>query len=149
MGKLMNLNFLTDKELINHVIKFDNDPVRIRLATANERIVGAIWDDLVDCGIDETYCTFRSEWGSEMHVGQYINHLREEIDIRDDELHQLRKELEELKARTVADLINELNQQITTQQFIAEDARKEKIQALQERDRAKEQLKMWNHLRTA
>jgi vacuolar-type H+-ATPase subunit I/STV1 len=144
----MKIDHLTDKELINHVIKFDNDPVRIRLATANERTAGAIWDDLVDVGMDETYCTFTSEWGSNMHVGRYIQHLREELTIRDDELHQLREELEEQKARTIADLINELNQQITTEQYIAREARHELDKARQEAANAKEKLKMWNHLRT-
>jgi hypothetical protein len=142
------LNNLTDKELINHVIKFDNDPIRIRLATANERTTGAIWDDLVDVGMDETYCTFTSEWGSNMHVGRYIQHLREELEIRDDELHNLREELEEQKARTIADLINELNQQITTERYIAKEARMDLDKARQEAADAKEKLKMWNHLRT-
>lgn len=144
----MNLTYLTDKELINHVIKFDDDPVRVRLATANERISGAIWDDLVDCGMDETYCTFESEWGGSMHTGQYINHLREEIDLRDDELRQLRGELDDLKARTVADLIAELNQEITSQKYLAQQAKEAKYKAEKEAEDAKEKLKMWNHLRT-
>lgn len=144
----MKLDYLTDKELINHVIKFDNDPVRIRLATANERITGAIWEDLVDCGMDETYCTFDSEWGSQMHVGQYIDHLREELTIRDDELRNLREELEEQKARTIADLINELNQQITTEKYIAREAQIEMNKAMEQAQKARDQLKMWNHLRT-
>ncbi len=144
----MNLTHLTDKELINHVIKFDDDPVRIRLATANERITGAIWEDLVDAGMDETYCTFNSEWGSEMHVGRYIEHLREELNIRDEELHQLREELAEQKARTIADLINELNQQITTYQYQAREARIETAKAQEAASKAQEQLRMWNHLRT-
>jgi vacuolar-type H+-ATPase subunit I/STV1 len=144
----MNLTTLTDRELINHVIKFDDDPIRLRLATANERTTGAIWDDLVDVGMDETYCTFTSEWGSNMHVGRYIEHLREEISIRDDELHQLRDELEAQKARTIADLINELNQQITTQKYIAREARQELDTARKEAADAKEKLRMWNHLRT-
>ena len=144
----MNLTSLSDKELINHIIKFDNDPVRIRLATANERITGAIWEDLVDCGMDETYCTFRSEWGSEMHVGQYINHLREELEIKENEVIDLRNELDEQKARTIADLINELNQQIHTEKYLAREARIERDKAVEEAKHAKEQLKMWNHLRT-
>jgi len=137
---------LTDKELIDYTIKFSNDPDKVRLATVMERTTGAIWDDLVDCGMDETYCTFESEWGSSMHTGQYIRHLREEIDIRDDELLQLRKELDELKARTVADLIAELNQQITTEQYLAKQAREAKYAAERERDVAKDKLSMWAKL---
>ena len=142
----MELMNLTDKELMDYVIKFDNDPIRVRLATTNERTAGAIWDDLVDVGIDETYCTFRSEWGTEMHVGRYIQHLREELEIRDDELHQLRQELEEQKARTIADLINELNQQITTEKYIAKEARMERDKAVDQAKDATEKLRMWGHL---
>lgn len=137
---------LTDKELIDYTIKFSNDDEKVRLATIMERALGAIWDNLVDCGMDGTYCTFRSEWGSEMHVGQYIRHLREEIDIRDDELHDLRKELEELKARTVADLIAELNQQITTEKYLAQQEREAKYAAERERDAAKDKLTVWRAL---
>ena len=144
----MKLDHLTDLELIKHVIKFDDDPIRVRLATANERTTGAIWDDLVDAGMDESYCTFRSEWGSEMHVGRYIEHLREELEIRDDEIRQLREELDEQKARTIADLINELNQQITTQTYMAREAQHEMHKAMEKEKEATEKLRMWNHLRT-
>ena len=137
----------TDKELIDYTIKFSADPEKVRLATIMERTTtGAIWDDLVDCGIDETWCTFRSEWGSDMHTGQYIRHLREELDIRDDQILELTKELEELKARTVADLIQELNQQITTEKYMAQQAREAKYAAERERDVAKDKLSMWRAL---
>jgi hypothetical protein len=142
------MNHLTDKELINYTIKFSDDPVKIRLATAMERIEGAIIDDLVDAGMDETWCTFRGEYGGDYHPGRYIVHLEDEIRIRDEELQQLRDELEEQKARTIADLIQELNQEIRTQKFLTEEAVKYKREAQAEAEDAKEKLKMWNHLRT-
>ena len=140
--------YLTDEELIDRIIKFSDDPEKVRLATIMERTKGSIWDDLVDAGMDETYCTFDSDWGSSMHVGQYINHLREEITIRDDELYQLRQELEEQKARTIADLIAELNQQIDTQKYVASQALSDRDRAIAQAKEATEKLKMWNHLRT-
>ena len=139
---------LTDKELIDYTIKFSDDPEKVRIATAMERIEGAIIDDLVDAGMHETWCTFTSEYGGNYHPGRYIMHLEDEIRIRDDDILQLRKELEELKARTVADLIHDLNQQITTEQYIAREARNERDKAERDRDRAKDQLKVWNALRT-
>lgn len=144
----MKLDHLTDSELINHVIKFDDDPVRVRLATANERTTGAIWDDLVDAGMDETYCTFRSEWGGDYHAGRYIMHLEEEIQIRDNDLQDLREELDKLKARTVAELIAELHSDINSNAYQARVDRDNLRKAEAERDHAKEQLKMWNHLRS-
>jgi hypothetical protein len=144
----MNLDCLTDKELINHTIKFSDDPVKIRLATAMERIEGAIVDDLINAGMDETWCTFRSEWGGEYHPGQYIKLLEDEISHRDFEIKQLSEELEEQKARTIGDLIAELTVEIRTKQYLVEEARAESRKAYEEAKDAKEKLKMWNHLRT-
>jgi len=145
----MNLDCLTDKELINYTINFSDDPVKVRLATAMERIEGAIVDDLIDAGMDETWCTFRSEWGGDYHPGQYIRLLEDEITDRDFQIKQLHDELKEQKARTIADLIAELTVEIRTQQHIANEARDEARKAYKEAEHAKEQLKMWNHLRTA
>lgn len=137
---------LSDAELINHVIKHDSDPVRVRLATYMERIKGAIIDDLEDAGMDATYCTFRTEWGSDRLPGQYITHLEEEIKIRDDTIAELQAELEERKSLTIADLIVELRQSITTSEYVAKEARKELWQAEKERDVAKDRLSMWAKL---
>jgi hypothetical protein len=142
----MNTAHLTDQELINHVIKFSNDPEKIRLATYMERTRGAIWDDLVDVGIDETYCTFTSEWGSNMHVGRYISHLREELDIRDDELIQLRDEVKELKARTIMDFIQEVNQELTTAKFLVKEAQADRDREHEARRKAERELEVWDVL---
>jgi hypothetical protein len=142
----MKTTHLTDQELVNHVIKFSNDPEKIRLATFMERTRGAIWDDLVDAGIDETYCTFTSEWGSTMHVGQYISHLREEIDIRDEELHQLREELEELKTRSIMDFIQEVKQELKTAKYLVEQANQERDAEKLARRRAERELEVWDVL---
>jgi hypothetical protein len=75
--------------------------------------------------------------------------LEEEISDRDFQIKQLHDELEEQKARTIANLIQELNQEIRTQKFLTEEAVKYKREAQAEAEDAKEKLKMWNHLRTA
>jgi hypothetical protein len=142
----MNTAYFTDEELINYTIKFSNDPEKIRLATAMERIRGAIWDDLVDVGIDETYCTFTSEWGSEMHVGRYISHLREEIEIRDEELHQLREEVAELKTRSIMDFIQEVKQELKTAEYLVKQAQDARDQEHKARRNAERELEMWDVL---
>jgi hypothetical protein len=142
----MKTTHLTDQELVNHTIKFSNDPEQIRLATFMERTRGAIWDDLVDAGIDETYCTFDSEWGSRMHVGRYISHLREEISIRDEELHQLREEVKELKTRTIMDFIQEVNQELTTAKYLVEQANASRDEEHNARRKAERELEMWDVL---
>lgn len=140
------MDYLTDKELIDYTIKFSDDPEKVRLATVMERVTGAIIDDLVDAGMDETYCTFRSEFGGEYHPGRYITHLENEIQIVHDEMHDLRKELEELKARTVMDLIAELKQEIKTAEWLAQEARRERDYAEADRKLMKDKLSMWAKL---
>ena len=136
----------TDKELIDYTIKHSNDPVKVRLATAMERITGSIIDDLVDAGMDDTFCTFHSEWGGDYHPGRYITLLEDEIRDRDYKIEQLHKELDQQKARTIADLIQELNQEILTQQFTLKEAHLATQQANKERDIAKDKLSMWAKL---
>ncbi len=80
--------------------------------------------------------------------GQYIKLLEDEISHRDFQIKQLHDELEEQKSRTIADLIEELNQEIKTKQYLVEEARAESRKAYEEAKDAKEKLKMWNHLRT-
>lgn len=140
------ISILTDSELINHVIKHDTDPVRLRLATYMERMAGSIIDDLLDAGMDDTFCTFKTEWGSDRLPGQYITHLEEEIKIRDDTIAELQAELEERKALTIAGLIEELKQNITTSDWMAKEARKERDEAERQRDDAKSRLSMWAKL---
>lgn len=137
---------LTDKELIDYTIKFSDDPEKVRLATVMERVTGEIINDLVDAGMDETFCTFRSEWGGDYHPGRYIMLLEDEIRIRDEDIIQLRKELEEQKARTIVDLIEELKQEIKTAEWCAQEARRERDHAEADRQLMKSKLKMWTTL---
>jgi len=136
----------TDKELVDYTIKFSNDPEKIRLATYMERVEGSIIDDLVDAGMDDTWCTFRSEYGGSYHPGQYIRFLEDEVSHRDFQIEQLHKELEELKARTVLDLLVELKQEIKTAEWLAEEARREQRKAEGDRDIMKSKLSMWTKL---
>ena len=142
------MNHLTDKELIDYTIKFSNDPEKVRIATAMERVTGAIIDDLEEAGMDPTYCTFRSEWGGDYHPGRYIIHLEDEIRIRDEDIQQLRAELEELKARTVLDLLVELKQEIKTAEWMAAEARRERDYAEADRKLMKDKMKVWTALST-
>jgi hypothetical protein len=142
----MELSHLTDDELINYTIKFSDDPIKVRLATYMERIKGSIIDDLEYAGMDPTYCTFRTEWGSDRLPGQYISHLEEEIQIRDDTIAELQAELEERKALTIAGLIAELKQEIKTNKYIADEARAEQYRVEKDHAIMKDKLSMWAKL---
>lgn len=140
----MKLDNLTDNELIEYVIKHDNDPIRVRLATHMQRVAGAIINDLEYAGMDETFCTFRSVvTDTEYLPGQYISHLENEIEYLNNQATQNLKEIEELQARTVAELIQELNQQITTEKINARMASEARYKAEEKAKVATEKLDMW------
>ena len=140
------MNHLTDKELIDYTIKFSDDPEKLRIATYMERVEGSIIDDLVDAGMDDTWCTFRSEYGGSYHPGQYIKFLESELQDRDFKIEQLHKELDERKTLTVADLIAELRQEVRTEQFTAQEARNQQYRAEVDCKEAKSKLSTWNKL---
>lgn len=140
----MNLNHLSDNELIDHIIKYDSDPIRVRLATHMQRVAGAIIDDLVYAGMDEVWCNFRSVVNDGQYLpGEYIRHLENEIVYLSDQATQNLKEIEELKARTVMDLIAELKQEIKTAEWSMREAYRERNVAVEEREQMKHKLDMW------
>jgi len=143
-GAKMNLNHLTDNELIDHIIKYDEDPVRVRIATHMQRVHGAIIDDLVRAGMDDVWCTFRSVVnGGEYHSGDYIRHLENEVEYLNDKLSDANKEIKELQARTIMDLIGELKQEIKTAEWCTKEANRELQVARENEQKMKSKLDMW------
>ena len=142
---LLNVGMnMTDNELIDYTIKFDTDPVRVRLATYMDRHPGAILDDLERAGMDETFCTFRSVvTETEYLPGQYISHLENEIDYLQGQLAQAYEEIEELKPMKVSELIAELRQEITTERYRTREAEKSRYAAEEKREEMKSKLDMW------
>ena len=135
---------MTDNELIDYTIKFDNDPVRVRLATYMDRHPGAILDDLERAGMDETFCTFRSVVTcTEYLPGQYISHLENEIEYLQEQLKQAHDEIEEMKPMKVSELIEQLRQGITTEKYMREREERRRYEAQKERDEMAEKLNMW------
>ena len=135
---------MTDNELIDYTIKFDNDPVRVRLATYMDRHPGAILDDLERAGMDETFCTFRSVVTcTEYLPGQYISHLENEIEYLQEQLKQAHDEIEEMRPMKVSELIEQLRQGITTEKYMREREERKRYEAQKERDEMKDKLDMW------
>jgi predicted RNase H-like nuclease (RuvC/YqgF family) len=134
------MNHLTDKELINHILIHDTDPVRVRLAGIMERMPGAIIDDLENAGMDNVFCTFRSEInGAEYLPGQYINHLENEIEYLNRELMETQEKLAALKTRTVLDFMTEIGQTVQTLEVKLANAEHDAKDA-------KSKLSMWSKL---
>ena len=136
------MKHLTDNELLDHILKFSQDPVLVRVAKIMDNMPGFILDSLEHAGMDPETCLFENTYDP----GQYIKHLENEIEIYQDENVQLRRELEELKARTVMDLIAELKQEIKTADWMAAEARRERDQLKGDHDLMKSKLSMWTKL---
>jgi hypothetical protein len=142
------LDNLSDNELVDYIIKHDDDPVRVRLATHMQRVAGAIIDDLVRAGMDETFCNFRSVvTETEFHPGRYISHLENEIQYLNEMAVQNLKEIAELQARTIGDLIAELKQEIKTADYREKEAVKRMTEAYAEHQDMKSKLDMWTILK--
>lgn len=137
------MNHLSDNELIDYIIKHDTDPIRVRLATHMQRVSDGIMDDLIDAGMDEVWYTFENSY----HPGQYIRHLENEIEYLNEQATQNLKEIEELKARTVMDLIAELKQDLRTAEYSMKEAYRERNKAVEERDEMKHKMDMWTILK--
>ena len=140
----MKLDHLSDNELIDYVIKYDDDPIRVRLATHMQRVAGAIIDDLERAGMDETFCEFRSVVTKGKYLpGQYISHLENEIEYLNQQREQDAKEIYELQARTIMDLIAELKQDIKNAEYNAKQADEGRRNAQAREEDMRNKLDMW------
>lgn len=140
----MNLNNLTDQELINYILKFDNDPVRIRLAKIMDRMPGFILQRLEDVGMDPETCMFENLYDP----GDYITHLETEIEWRDNDIQELQEKLHERETLTVAEFIEEMLHRNRTLQSEVIDANQRRDAALQEAKRTKDKMKVWTAIST-
>ena len=140
----MNTDHLTDKELIDYTLKFDTDPVRIRLAQVMDNMPGFILQRLEDVGMDPETCMFENNYDP----GDWISHLEGEIDYLSRELQEAHEALRKLEVRSVLDFMEEANSMIQNLDRQLRQSNDEKSRAVKDRDYAQEQLKVWNHLRT-
>lgn len=148
----MNLDHLTDEELIEYVWRHDTDPVRVRLATSMMRLHGGIIDDLYWAGMEDgPLMEFYSEYnGSKYTPGGYIRHLTNELEMTMKELDKVNKELAELQhktdAMTLAEYIRVLQLQAVEAKSEAKHHEDMRRAAERGRDYAMEQLDAWTTL---
>ena len=129
------MDYLTDRELIDYVLKHETDPIRVRLASVMERMPGCIIDSLEDAGMDSVTCLFENTYDP----GQYIRHLENEIDFLNNELYETQEKLRALKTKTVLEMMKELGNTIQTLEVRVANAEEEAATA-------KSKLSMWSKL---
>jgi hypothetical protein len=150
---MTNLEHLSDEELIHHLDIHSTDPVVRRLVKIFNDNNDMIYKQLLQVGMSRDGL-FESSY-EYMSVGEYIEHLRSEVAYYQNEAEELEYKLDDekekskrLSARGIAEVIEELHQEIKRVDQRARDSEQACVRAEEDRKLAREQLKAWNHLRT-
>jgi hypothetical protein len=151
----MNLNYLSNDELLEYLDKHSTDPLILRLVKVLMEKQYGLVGDLLAAGMDEQTWTFSPDNYNKYYPGQYISHLENSVDYANDELKhcefqlkQAKQEIEDLKACTVAQLIADLHQEVTTARHLADEAEKRRRSMLHEVETTRDKMKVWRALTT-
>lgn len=150
----MNLNQLSDLELINYLDLHSDDPLTRRLVDMLSATRGGIVSDLVEAGMDPNTWTFEDDYQN-YHPGDYITHLKKELDYANDdkwvaeqERNDMREERDRLKIRSVIDVLAEAQTAILTANSLTREAVRTADKASEENKLLREQLGMWTIMKT-
>lgn len=150
----MNLNQLSDLELIKYLDLHSDDPLVRRLVNMLSSTRGGLVSDLVEAGMDPSTWTFEDEY-QDYYPGDYITHLKKMLDYANDdkwiaeqEREDLRKERDELKIRSVIDVLAEAQTAILTANSLTREAVRTADKASEENKLLREQLGMWTIMKT-
>ena len=151
----MNLNHLSDNELLDYLDRYSEDPVVVRLVGFLRATHGGLISDLEAAGMDPMDWTFRSDSYNRYYPGQYITHLEREVEYAEEELELAQRELEDaneeirkLKARTVVQLLTEMENQVSNAKANAYSSQRETERVTEENKTLREKLGMWTILAT-
>lgn len=132
----------TDKELIDYTLKFDTDPVRVRLAKVMDKMPGFILQRLEDVGMNPETCMFENCYDP----GDYITHLETQIEWLNNDMQELQEKLREYETMTVLEFMNDVRRKLEAEkrhnELLQQDIRK----AVDEKDHMKSKLSMWTKL---
>lgn len=132
----------TDRELIDYTLKFDTDPVRVRLAKVMDAMPGFILQRLEDVGMNPETCMFENCYDP----GDYITHLETQIEWLNNDMQELQEKLREYETMTVLEFMNDVRRKLEAEkrhnELLQQDIRK----AVDEKDHMKSKLSMWTKL---
>ncbi len=146
----MNYQSMSTKELVHYLDLYSEDPVVRRLVHLMQE--ESLVQELVDAGMDPVTRTFEHEWQS-MSPGDYIEHIRRDMEYYIDERDEFEREVEDLKREVnrlstislvkfigdVSDKLNVANSEMNRQRRIAENERKL-------REEAEQKFEFWEKL---
>ncbi len=136
------MNHLTDGELIDYTLKYDTDPVRVRLARIMDNMPGFSLKRLEDVGMDPETCMFENCYDP----GDYITHLETEIEWRDNDLQELQDKLHEFEQMTVLEFMENVKSKLLAEKRYNERLQRDIEEARKEREDMRSKLKMWSKL---
>lgn len=105
----MNLLTMSEREMVNYLDMYSDDPVIKRLLSmisSTKEEYEDLVDNLVDAGMDRDYLVFDGMTSP----GSYIRDLEFQVEDLERENTDLSEELHELKAKTVVEFIHELRE---------------------------------------
>jgi hypothetical protein len=148
----MNLNHLSDKELIQYADKHTEDPLARRLVdilmARNEGII----TELIEAGIDSSDWTFTHDH-IEYSPKDYIEHLLKQIAYTEDDLWVAQGELKDriddlkkLEARTILEVMADFKKTIERADAERDQARQERDHARNSEHNMKSKMKVWRAL---
>jgi hypothetical protein len=148
----MNYNSMSDTELLHYLDLYSEDPLIRRLVDVLARTRGALIDDLESAGMDSQSWTFGDGW-SKFSPGQYIEELRNdlrhaenELEIAQQEILQIEDERDQLKVRSIIQLIEEVQAEKRANQDLVREAMGTVQAYKKENDKLKEQIDMWGRM---
>jgi hypothetical protein len=136
------MNHLTDRELITYTLKFDTDPVRVRLAKIMDKMPGFILQRLEDVGMNPETCMFENCYDP----GDYITHLETEIEWRDNDIQELQNKLHEFESMTLLEFMESIKKKLEEEKSNNELLKRDIRKAVDEKDRMHSKLKTWTAL---
>ena len=146
----MNINNLTARELVNYLSMTSTDPVVRRLIELLD--TSALRVDLESVGLDPVDDTFYDN-GQYHSPSEYIRQLRSDIDYyqreSDDWQTQCERaegECRRLKARGVAEVMEEMLQQVRRAEYSTNEAHKELAKIKQVNKDLEDKINVWTIL---
>jgi hypothetical protein len=136
------MNHLTDRELITYTLKFDTDPVRVRLAKIMDKMPGFILQRLEDVGMNPETCMFENCYDP----GDYITHLETEVEWRDNDIQELQNKLHEFESMTLLEFMESIKKKLEEEKSNNELLKRDIRKAVEEKDNMHSKLKMWSAL---
>lgn len=145
----MNYNAMTDRELLHYLDLYSEDPVVRRLMHLLGNTRNSLIAELEEAGMDPQTWTFQDDYDA-MFPGEYIEHLRSQLQHAQDEADSLQwkldgviEERDQLKTRSVADLIEEVWEEKRKNSDMVREAMSTVKAYKDENTRLKEQIDMW------